>query len=239
MIWLLIIAAIIVISFILALRSMKNYQEIPPQRYPYGVFLLQNPNQLQNDMLAKLYDFCTQANAIISLEKLFKGPQNAIVLFAPQNILQYIPELELLEIEDYLTKDGRPDGPKKASVDEVILWSLLPKNESELPVPQSFLENILLEDTQQLFWQLVLAAHKRVQHFQVNIRVMVVDSDVHKRIELAKKVENYIRDNLKLTKKEANQSMAALYISYQKRALIPSEIEGFVLSTQKIKELIS
>ncbi len=238
MIWLLVIAGIIVVSFILALRSMKNYQEIPPSRYPYGIFLIQNPQNLQNGVLNKLYDFSLEANAIVSLEKLYKGSEFAIVIFAPHNIIQFIPELELLEIEDYLQKDDKTNDPKKASVDEIIVWSLNPKNEAEIEIPQTFLADFVLEESQQLFWQLVLAPHKKEQHFQVNIRVMVVDGDVHKRIELARNLSNYLQTSTNLTKKESTHSLSSLYNSYQKRALIPSEIEGFVLSTQKIKELI-
>jgi hypothetical protein len=237
MLWLLIIVVIIIISFLLALRSMRNYQEIPPARFSYGLYLICNSDQLQNGVLNKLYAFGLESNAQISIEKLFKGGESAIVIYAPHNIGQFVPELELLEIEDYLEREAK-SGNKKASVDEVIVWSLQPKSEVELEIPPDFLKDFPLEQNQQLFWQLVLASYRKEHHFQVNIRVMVADHDTHQRIELAKNVDQYLEKTVNLHKKETNQSISLLFDRYQKRALTPSEIEGFILSSQKVKELL-
>ncbi len=238
MIWLIIIVVILILSFFLALRSMKGYQDVPPSKFPYGLFLIRNEELVhQNGVLNKLYSFGLEANAIISLEKLFKGGEHALVLFAPQNVVQFLPELELLEIEDYVDKKVK-NGQKKASVDEVICWSLRPKSEVEISIPPDFLNNFSLEENEQLFWQLVLMSHKKENHFQVNIRVMIVESEMHKRIDIAKKLDQYLQQTANLHKKETNESIMAIFSSYQRRALIPSEVEGFVLSSQKIKELL-
>jgi hypothetical protein len=237
MIWIIIILAIIIISFILALRSMKNYQEVPTTKFPYGVFLIRNENfVLQNGTLNELYKFCLEANAIISIERLWKGSQKALVLYAPQNIGQFLPELELLEIEDYIEKEAK-DNQKKASVDEVIVWNYHPKNEQELTIPETFLKDLQFNQDQNVFWQIVLNATKKENHFQLNCRVMVVEPDVHKRIELAKRIDQYIFNTLGLKKKETKDSISVLFDNYKKRVLVPVEVEGFVLSTQTIKKL--
>ena len=237
MIWIIIILGIIVVSFFLALRSMKNYQEVPTTKFPYGVFLIRNESLvLENETLNELYKFCLESNAIIALERLWKGSQKAMVLFAPQNIGQFMPDLELLEIEDYVEKEAKGH-QKKASVDEVIVWSYDPKNENDLSIPETFLKDLNIEPEQNVFWQIVLNATKKENHFQLNSRVMVVESDVHKRIELAKKIDQYISGNLGLKKKESKDTISILFDNYKKRVLVPAEVEGFILSTQTIKKL--
>lgn len=235
MIWIIIILVIVIVSFFLALRSMRNFQEIPTSKFPYSIYLIRNEHLLQNGVLNKLYDFCNESNAVISIERLLKGTQKALVLYAPQNVGQFVPELELLEIEDYIEKEAKGD-QKKTSVDEVITWGYYPA--SELNIHELFLKDVTIEDTQNIFFQLILNATKRENHFQLNLRVMVADDNVHKRVELARMTDQYISNALGLKRKETKESIAVLFENFKKRVLIPAEVEGFVVSTQTIKKLI-
>jgi len=236
MIWLIIILAIIVVSFFLAIRSMRTYKEIPTTKYPYGVFLIQNESLVFEDgILNKLYEFCSQSNAIVSLERLFNGPQKALVLFAPQNIGQYIPELALLEIEDYLAKNTS----KTIDKNNAVVWSIKPKDESKLILKSEFMKNIQLEEKQNFFWQIIMTAAKEDFHFQVNIRAMIIDPEVQKRVELAKTINSYITEFSSLEKNpKSSDSITLLFDEYQKRVITPSEAEGFILSSQTIKQLL-
>lgn len=236
MIWLIIILAIVIVSFVLAIRSMRTYKEIPTTKYPYGVFLIQNESLvLENGILNKLYEFCAQSNAIVSLERLFNGSQKALVLFAPQNIGQFIPELALLEIEDYLTKNTSQSITKN----NAVVWSIKPKDESALILKPEFMKNVQLNSNQNFFWQIIMTAAKKDFHFQVNIKSMIIDPDVQKRVELAKTINSYITEFSSLEKKQkSSDSITLLFDEYQKRVITPSEAEGFVLSTQTIKQLL-
>lgn len=239
MIWLIIILAIVIVSFILALRSMKSYKEIPTTKYQYGLFLIKNESLIfENGILHKLYEFCAESNSIISLERLFNGDQKALVLYAPQNINQFVSELELLEIEDYLIK--APKSPhQKVLVNDAVVWTIKPKNEAELTLQPNFMKDLILDQNQNFFWQIVMTASKQNFNFQVNIRTMIVDPDTQKRIDLAKKINQYISDFSSLQKNpKASDSMSLLFDEYQKRIISPSEAENFVLSTQTIKQLL-
>lgn len=239
MIWLIIILVIIVVSFILALRSMRTYKEVPTTKFPYGIFLIKNEELLlENGVMNKLYDFCVESNAIISLERLFNGNEKALVLYAPQNVGQFVSELALLEIEDYLLK--APKSPqKKVLIDEAVVWSIKPKNESDLVIKPGFLKDLNLEPSQNFFWQIIMVAAKQKFHFQINIRAAILESDVHKKIELAKFISKHIADESSLERNsKSSDSIALLFMEYQKRIITPSEAEGFVLSSQTLKQLL-
>jgi len=239
MIWLIIILAIIVVSFFLALRSMRTYKEVPTTKVPYGLFLIKNEQLLlENGVMNKIYDFCLESNAIISLERLFNGNEKALVLYAPQNVGQFVPELSLLEIEDYLLK--APKTPqKKVLIDEAVVWSIKPKNEANITVKPSFLKELHLEQSQNFFWQIIMVASKQKFHFQVNIRAAIVESDVNKKVELAKLINKHIAEESSLERNsQSSDSIGLLFEEYQKRIITPSEAEGFVLSTQTIKQLL-
>ncbi len=111
-IWLFLFLVIVVISFILAYRSMQGYQEdvLTPQN---GIFLVREIEALDSNVLKNLHQRLLKGEVTISLERLFKGSKQAYIMVCPKEIVNEFPELELLELEDFATD------PDKATIWEV------------------------------------------------------------------------------------------------------------------------
>jgi hypothetical protein len=97
-------------SILLALRSMGNYRTKASQsKVPFGVFLVQKPEQLTVDTLNALYATLTKESRIISFERLAKGSRKALVIYGPKAVLTPFTELlGLLELEDYAVNTKSP-----------------------------------------------------------------------------------------------------------------------------------
>lgn len=102
--WIVLFILVLAISFILALKSMTDYQEVP--KGDNGLFLIRQTKQLK-DLL--------DASTNIVLERLFKGKQAALVVFGPRQIVEkYKNHLDLVELEDYTNVDK----------DQVVAWEI-------------------------------------------------------------------------------------------------------------------
>lgn len=180
-IWLMLFLLIIGISFILALRSMKDYQEIPKDsKVEYGLFLIRQTENFDASILDSIGKLILEGSLIISLERLFKGKKVALTIFGPKNILDKFREgLNLLELEDYtLDLDS-----KNVSIWEVgVKGAVKPNLDSPNNIFKSLSE---LGDEDQFFWQVVLGAKKVKDNlsFQTQIRAVVYCQDpVRKKI---------------------------------------------------------
>lgn len=110
MVWLLLVALTLVISFILALRSMSNYLHLPQNMAKnYSLYLVKNPKNISIDKFA--------GSSFFSMEKLFKGGNNALVIFIDKEGARNFKAADVLELEDY-TKAAWGEGVK------VISWVL-------------------------------------------------------------------------------------------------------------------
>lgn len=148
--WLALIFLIIAVSFVLALRSMKDYQEIPQQSLRYGLFLIRRTENFNLSLVDNIRKLAEEDGLIVSIERLFKGKQSALTIFGPKKILEkFTLELSLLELEDYAGKIDNKD---------IIVWEIGVKENNKLNFP-------LLDGEGQFFLQIVLGKG------QVQIRV--------------------------------------------------------------------
>ncbi len=102
-IWIVLFLFITAVSFWLAMRSMRNYQQKPGHfKTQYALYLVQRPEQLTPELIEELYKAATPTRAIISFEKLAKGLRRAVVVYGPVSLLQpFVQPLGLIELEDY------------------------------------------------------------------------------------------------------------------------------------------
>jgi hypothetical protein len=226
-IWIILIAIIAVVSFILALKSMKDFQEIPADELGYSLFLIRNRSGINAELLTRILHQISDLKSHISFERLFKGGEEALVMYAPVDFIKDYPELDSLEIENYL--------PNK---DFVTSWVIKPKKEAEVNISQMLFEGLNLEEMQQFFFQIV-AGRSVPGQFQTTIRSMVVEKDPVKRINLAKTIEENLKQNSGLTKSDINKPSGVVYEDFSKRSIIPKEVEKFSLGPNKILELLS
>lgn len=247
MIWIILFLAIVLFSAFLAWRSLKGYQELPPESLTHGLFLIKNKKALNKDTISRLYSYALNANLILSLEKLFKGEDSAIIIFGPSDLAGNFSDLDLVELEDYLQVPGNSKTTafedRKVSLNESFPWTIQPKNNSKksLTIKDGFLNSEELGVSQRFFWQIVFTPIKgTAQNFQSTIRAMVVDPDPLNRVELVKKISLEIQNFTGLAKKtsENARSTAGIFESFRQRSLIPREISPFIITGEELLSLI-
>lgn len=166
--WIILFAVVVFISFLLALRSMADFEESPTEKkHLYGLYLIRNSQSLNESILDSIHELILKDGLLLSLERLIKGGESALVIFGPQEILQSFSEvLNLLELEDY------------TNVDPAILqaWEIGVRKQEKIRSIDSFFKSLprLLEN-EQLWWQLVLKAENypdKDKFFQGQIRLI-------------------------------------------------------------------
>lgn len=180
--WLILFLLVVGISFILALQSMREYQEIPREsRADYGLFLVRQPERFDAKILASIHQKVLVESLILSVERLFKGSQSALTIFGPTKVLlSYNDQLNLLELEDYAAG---------LRAEDIAIWEVGLKNTSKFNPAN--LNNIFynlsqLGEEEQFFWQVVLSARKDEEKpFQTQIRAAVYCQDPPRRKVLA------------------------------------------------------
>lgn len=243
MIWIILFFVIILTSAVLAFRSMRDYEEFPENLNLNSVFFLGNPNAFTVETLKKLHGLLLGRKQFFSIERLIKGREKALVLFGPKELPGFLPELNLVELEDYLADPGyiHTDSEKKVNVNETITWLIEPKNNvKRLLHIGSELKDLELAEGQRLFVQVVgePQGNKEGEYFQSTLRIMVYEKDSMERINLAKRVVGVFTDATGLNKHEDGFPEAKKFESFKKRALIPKEVVEFKLTAQEIFDIV-
>jgi hypothetical protein len=229
---------------------MKDYQEFPLAENLNGLFLIRNPLEFRIETLNKLHTLGINSDSYFSIEKLFKGKEAALLLYGPRVMTQLLPELNLMELEDYLDEARKNENPlplnpnsNKTNLNESLSWMIESKNnqKKKLSVKREFFKLLELEPHQKVFWQIVVHPIKKNEgsNFQVTIRAMVAEPDPIKKIELAKKIDNEINSGTGLLKKAGDSSEQALFESFKRRSFVPKEISPFILSSEEVYSLMA
>lgn len=183
--WFILFGLVVAVSFVLALRSMADFEENPQEKKDaYGLFLIRNPSALNLSLLDSIHEQILRKGLIISFERLIKGRESALVIFGPKEVLRHFSStLNLLELEDYTQN---PD-------DQIFAWEMGLKNpDKEVMIEDSFESFPSLEKDEQFWWQIVLLAKKDRgdKYFESQIRAVVLCSDDRRRNKLASILQN-------------------------------------------------
>lgn len=247
MIWVIAFFIIILISSVLAYRSMRDYEEFPESGSLNSVFFIAKAQIFTAEILKKIHEILLRSNQFFSLEKLYKGEEKVLVLYGPKELSGYFPQLNMVELEDYVSDNGlkgdlRNSQSKKVSPDEILTWYIEPKRNSKTPLQdKGGLEDLKIGEDQKIFIQAVLSPQSNggEQMFQATLRIMVADSDSIARVNLAKKVELAFSQSTGLLKHNDEFSEAKKFDSYKMRTLIPKEVEPFPLSVEEILAIVA
>lgn len=202
--WLALFFLVIAISFVLALLSMRDFQELPRSQ-EYGLFLIRNPAQFRADILDLIHTRIAQEGLIVSLERLFKGKKSTLVIFGPKKVLESLPQLDLLELEDY-TDVNRGN----LSAWEVGVESF---KDTYSGVKSFFKDLPQLDMEEQFWWQIVLGSS-----FQSQIRAVIVSPNLQRRQDISQKIQRI--DLGRLTKIPKPFTENQFLDFYQRRSLI-------------------
>lgn len=223
--WILLFLLVIAISFVLALKSMKDYQEIPEKTgTDYGLFLIKRSEALTKELLTSVHDNFLKAGGIISFERLVKGDKSALVVFGPKGILTGFKDtLNLLELEEYTG----------INVKEASAWEVGVKG------GQYFKNFPSLSSDEQFWWQLVMSAKKGKSSpdklFQGQIRAVIVCDDRSRRAYLNQILQNLASGKfIKLPKAFSTEQIVDFY---QKRSFQPNG-KSASLSSSEVMELL-
>lgn len=225
---------------------MRDYEEFPDSLNFNSLFYIGNYQNLNLETLKKLHNHFINQKQFFSLEKLIKGKEKARVIFGPRSLVTDFPELNLVEIEDYLAGETSlltPDQTAKTTtVNETLSWLVEPKNNpKKVLMASQELSSLTVENDQKVFMQSVLMPlpQKEGTLFQGTLRVMVAEPDPIKRIELAKKINEIFAKATGLNKHEDNFAEMKKFESFKQRSLIPKEVAEFPLTSEEVLMLVS
>lgn len=230
--WLTLFALVVAISFVLALQSMRDYQEAPKHsKVEYGLYLIRNTSGLTDYILDLIHEQIIKKGLLLSLERLFKGNKSALVVYGPKDILtNYSDRLSLLELEDYTGIDK----------EQIISWEVGVRKpvlaESQIQEIGNFFKNFpMLDSTEQFWWQLVLQANSKKgdKLFTGQIRAVVFCSDLTRRKKLSEELQNLPSEHL--TKVPKPFTSAQILEFYKLRVLSKSETNPTLTSQEILK----
>lgn len=240
MIWYLGLFLCAVISFFLALRAMRDFQENPNavKDGGYGLYLIRHPHNLTLDLFNQLVSHL--ATQIASLELIQKGQSHALVTFLPKQVIPVFPSLGLTEIEDYIAGiDGQTIDEflksRQIDINESFTWNLEAKKKSAPELGSRFKLPFHLNLDQYFCLQIVFQPIS--EKLQITIRTLVKDPESQNRIALIKKVKNLI-DRSKGLRNSPNLLHAQLYQDYKNRTLIPSQVSSFGVSASQLIDFL-
>jgi hypothetical protein len=235
---------IILISSVLAYRSMRDYEEFPDTLSLNSLFYIGAPQNLK-DALKRLHDVNLSEKHFFSLEKLIKGAEKAWVIFGNRDLQEHFPELNLIEIEDYINENSLLQGSeseKSVGVNQTLSWLIEPKNNPKkvLHVTNE-LKGLKAAEDQKIFIQAVLMPVEKPgeESFQSTLRIMVADPDPIKKVELAKKINQVLSSATGLNKREDDFPESRKFDSFKQRTLIPKEVAEFYLTADEVLALLA
>ncbi|MDD2823340.1 MAG: hypothetical protein PHQ59_04660 [Candidatus Daviesbacteria bacterium] len=252
-IWVLLFFIVIFISLFLAFRSMRDYTEAPVHTDThYSLYLIKNEAGLTDELLMKIDHIIDQKRLIVSLERLYRGSKQALVIYGPVIILkQFADILNLVELEDYSLKYSNH---LQAGI---LAWEVSSKDfhKSDKPIayqksdaPIIDLANIplALSDQEELWWQLVIQPKCEKNGlqpiFKALIRVVVIAGDNNKAQEIKSKIDNQVKQTNLLAIPQSYSSEQIIK-NYQKRSLpqhlLDKEGGHFIVGVDDIKDLLS
>lgn len=217
LLWIILFLAVIIVSFILAYRSVRDFYESPLDfKSNYSLFLIRHPEALSHNILTHLHRQVISEGLIFSLENLFKGQRRALTIYGPVAFLKPLEKvLNLLELEDYA---------QKIIFAETKAWEIgVKKNKQNGEISESGLElQVGLQEAEQFWRQMVLRPVNKGTGdevlFQVAIRAIVTSHS-------EERLKNLSEELLKMGGSEGLAPLPQAYSTaqiiefYQKRSL--------------------
>lgn len=220
--WLAIFFLIIAISFVLALLSMRDFQEVPNSGVEYGLFLIRNPARFSADILDLIHSQITKEGLIVSIERLFRGNKSTLVIFGPKKVLKSLPQLNLLELEDY-TDVNRGD----LNVWEVGVRS---SKDAHSNVKSFFKDLPQLDMEEEFWWQIVLGPS-----FKSQIRAVIASANSQRRQDLSQKIQRLDLGRLTKIPKPFTQDQI---LDFYKQRSLTNDSYNPNLTPQEVLQLI-
>lgn len=229
-IWIPIILAVGMVSFFLALRSMRDYEELPKGNINYSLYLVGQPQNFNPSTLEKIYQLSSNIKTQVSFEKLIRGEEKVLTLFLPEEIVSDLEELGLLPIEDYISPMSEHG---KFSLEQSYIWNM-ESTKKNFEIKEGLWDSINLTGTQFFAFQVV--AYPEKNNFQVTLRGLVSYPESAKRVELVKTIQAAFSKNSSLKASFKNTSL--LFGNFFRRTFVPKEVLKMHFSSDQLYNLL-
>lgn len=209
--WIILFVIVVFISFVLAFRSMVDYQEKPFNlAIQYSVYLIKNQYGLTEDVLKNLHRDTVKDNFILSFERLLKGDKSALVVFGPKTVLKsFVDILGLVELEEYSKKQPAAFGAWEIGSKST---NLVLENNLKIILPD-------LKNSEELWWQVVIQPQKdKKADFKATIRSVLLAEDQKRVQELQSAISKFDPSTNLVTLPQLYSSAQVLQF-YQDRSL--------------------
>lgn len=227
-IWFILFFIVVLVSLVLAYKSMEDYRETTAGlNINYSLFLVRQPEALTKEVINSLHQSILKEGLILSFERLFKGAKSALVIFGPFHILQpFSSNLGLLELEDYTHKID-PSKLEKGSSPGVAAWEVGTKNPPADPLFMSNLFQTLppLESEEEWWWQVAVQPRgkadsgKLQQPFFQSVLRSVIISSIPKRAQSLQESLSHFGSEAGLAFLPQPYTISQLVKFYQERSL--------------------
>lgn len=232
MIYFILAAIIIAASILIAINNYRRARStLQILETSLAAYIVQNPAALTPTFLANLFQNNHFQDFSLSFEVLFKGPSKALVLFGSKTLVNYFPQLNLLEIEDYTP----------TLEDSTIALAQIDQVNSGQPLAQTKLDlaSILnLSPDMQFFWQLILTPNYQrspAVFYQADFKAAIKTPEIATNQLVLTSLAQYLAAfNLQLT--IDRQSQPNLLNSFQTRR--PRPLSKLILSPSQVINLI-
>ena len=227
LLWIALIFVLTAIAFVLALSSMSDFRIFATPGKKYSLFLIRNIAVLDSLILQQLHPLVIKDKSLISIERLFKGKESALVIFGPRDILlNFKDQLSLLELEEYST----------IQTEDFNTWEMGIKPQVKLEVKKAFSEPLELLDNEQFWWQIVLQPvidKKQQPFFYTQVRAVFLYANQQRSDEVAPKLQNLTQGFLVKIPKPFTKKQILQF--YQKRSIGKDEYNPNLSSEDILK----
>lgn len=239
MFWFISLVIIGLISFILTLRSLKDYKESLGDEGELGLYHIRQEKALNKQFFDSLIAQFIDTPTTFSIERIKKGDEQAFVLFIPKFLENAFKELNLLEIEDYLQLPDDQILQKhfQITADESFVMPVEFKHSGQNPHEFHFPK---LEDDQMAGFQIILqpVISKEKKYFQTTMRILAKEKDPNKKVELVKKINSMLEKTHTLVP-VLESSTLKNFKEYKTRSGVPDQVKKNYLESEDVLGLLS
>lgn len=235
---------VILISLILAFRSMRDYADMPVySSTPYSLYLVKNEAGINTDFLESIDQIINQKRLIISFERLYKGTKKALVVYGPVVILkQFADSLGLMELEDYSLKYN-----KDSIHPGILAWEISSRDyhKADKQILNLAKIPVTLNEWEEIWVQFVVQPKCEKNGLQplskALIRITVITQDANRATEIKSEIDNLVKTTNLVTVPQVYSTISMIKF-YQSRSLsqklLGKEGGHFIASLDDVQSLL-
>lgn len=236
MVWLIVSLLVIVASGVLAVwRYIQTSTNLTHIQAPPAIYIVKNRQILTPELISSLVSTLAANNLSLAFEILKRNQDQVLIMVIPRWILAQHPEIQTIEIEDYLP-------PVEPVIQDVMCLQFAdPKNKllSADMISQLF-NQLSLSNNEGIFIQLIARPYNfRASDLDANVRVVITAANRGRSQQLVQQFIDLLSRSTNLVQNPKEQNSAEILENYRARqyvrhesircALTPTDIDYFLI----------